>query len=252
MIKQQAYWAGNLKLLRTRKNISQQHLADLLGINRSKITAQESGKTKNPRLEDLILISSFFRIDLDTFIKTDLAIATEEQLQELEVGNTIDITGKHIRVLPITVDNGNEENMEYIPAKAKAGYRNGFADPEFIAHLPKFTLPELPRGKTIRMFPISGDSMAPIPDGSHIIAQYLEDWSYLKEDTACVLVLKGGAEDIVFKLTSNRIKQKGTLLLRSLNTNYEAFEVPVNEVLEIWSFIGYMSRQLPEIQAAAV
>jgi len=252
MIKQQAYWAGNLKLLRTRKNISQQHLADLLGINRSKITAQESGKTKNPRLEDLILISSFFRIDLDTFIKTDLSVAAEEQLQELEAGNTIDITGKHIRVLPITVDQGNEENMEYIPAKAKAGYRNGFADPEFIADLPKFTLPDLPRGKTIRMFPISGDSMAPIPDGSHIIAQYLEDWSHLKDDTACVLVLKGGAEDIVFKLASNRIKQKGTLLLRSLNTSYAAFEVPVNEVLEIWSFIGYMSRQLPEAQTVAV
>jgi transcriptional regulator with XRE-family HTH domain len=252
MVKQPTYWGSNLKLLRTRKNISQQHLATLLEVNRSKITAQESGKTRNPRLEDLVLIAAFFRIDLDTFIKTDLSAATEEQLLEMEAGNTIDITGKHIRILPITVDQGNEENMEYIPARAKAGYRNGFADPEFIAGLPKFTLPDLPRGKTIRMFPISGDSMEPIPDGSHIIAQYLEDWSHLKDNTACVLILKGGAEDIIFKLVSNRIKQQGTLLLRSLNANYDTFEVPVNEVLEIWSFIGYMSRQLPEAVAAAV
>ncbi|RBL91203.1 XRE family transcriptional regulator [Chitinophaga flava] len=249
MMKQPTFWAGNLRTLRIRKKISQQHLADLLGINRNKITAQESGKTRNPRLEDLVLISGFFRIDLDTFIKTDLQQATEEQLAALEAGNTIDLTGKHIRILPITVDNGNEENMEYVPAKAKAGYRSGFADPEFIAGLPKFTLPELPRGKTIRMFPISGDSMHPIPDGSHIIAQYLEDWSYLKDDTACVLVLKGGEEDIIFKLVSNRIKQQGTLLLRSLNSNYDTFEIPINEVLEIWTFIGYLSKQLPEAVA---
>ncbi|WP_212003824.1 LexA family transcriptional regulator [Chitinophaga sp. HK235] len=249
MMKQPTFWAGNLRTLRIRKKISQQHLADLLGINRNKITAQESGKTRNPRLEDLVLISGFFRIDLDTFVKTDLQQATEEQLAELEAGNTIDLTGKHIRILPITVDNGNEENMEYVPAKAKAGYRSGFADPDFIAGLPKFTLPELPRGKTIRMFPISGDSMHPIPDGSHIIAQYLEDWSYLKDNTACVLVLKGGEEDIIFKLVSNRIKQQGTLLLRSLNSNYDTFEVPINEVLEIWTFIGYLSKQLPEAVA---
>ncbi len=248
-MKQPTFWAGNLRTLRIRKKISQQHLADLLGINRNKITAQESGKTRNPRLEDLVLISGFFRIDLDTFVKTDLQQATEEQLAELEAGNTIDLTGKHIRILPITVDNGNEENMEYVPAKAKAGYRSGFADPDFIAGLPKFTLPELPRGKTIRMFPISGDSMHPIPDGSHIIAQYLEDWSYLKDNTACVLVLKGGEEDIIFKLVSNRIKQQGTLLLRSLNSNYDTFEVPINEVLEIWTFIGYLSKQLPEAVA---
>nr|WP_295871398.1 LexA family transcriptional regulator [uncultured Chitinophaga sp.] len=249
MMKKPTFWAGNLRILRTRKKLSQQHLADLLGINRNKITAQESGKTRNPRLEDLVLISDFFRVDLDTFIKNDLQQATEEQLLALDAGNTMDLTGKHIRILPITVDQDNEENMEYVPARAKAGYRSGFTDPEFIAGLPKFTLPELPRGKTIRMFPISGDSMHPIPDGSHIIAQYLEDWSYLKDNTACVLVLKGGEEDIIFKLVSSRIKQKGTLLLRSLNEEYDDFEVPVSEVLEIWTFIGYLSKQLPEITA---
>lgn len=248
-MKKPTFWAGNLKTLRTRKKLSQQHLADLLGINRNKITAQESGKTRNPRLEDLVLISDFFRVDLDTFIRTDLQQASEEQLMELEAGNTVDLTGRHIRILPITVDQSNEENMEYVPARAKAGYRSGFADPEFIAGLPKFSLPELPRGKTIRMFPISGDSMQPIPDGSHIIAQYLEDWSHLKDNTACVLVLKGGEEDIIFKLVSSRIKQKGTLLLRSLNEEYDDFEVPINEVMEIWTFIGYLSKQLPEVTA---
>ncbi|MCW3466289.1 XRE family transcriptional regulator [Chitinophaga nivalis] len=246
MTKQPLYWATNLRLLRTRRKISQQHLSDLLGLNRNKIYAQESGKTRNPRLDDLVLISSFFRIDIDLLVKTDLSALPEEQLLQLETGDNTDLTGRDIRILPITVDNSNEENMEYVPAKARAGYRNGFSDPGFIAALPKFTLPELPRGKTIRMFPISGDSMEPIPDGSHIIAQYLQDWSLLKNNTACVLILKGGEEEIVFKVVGNRIKQDGTLTLHSLNASYHTTTVHITEVLEIWTFIGYMSKQLPE------
>ncbi|WP_142686724.1 XRE family transcriptional regulator [Chitinophaga polysaccharea] len=247
MDKQSLFWAANLKLLRTRKKISQQQLSGLLGLNRNKITAQESGKTRNPRMEDLVLISGYFKIDLDVMIKTDLSSLTEEQLLELEAGNKTDLTGRHIRILPITVDNSNEENMEFIPARARAGYRSGFSDPDFISALPKFSLPDLPRGKTIRMFPIIGNSMEPIPDGSHVIAQYLQDWSHLKDNTACVLVLKGGEEDIVFKVVVNHIKQNGTLSLHSLNSDYEPFTVDIGEVLEIWTFIGFVSKQFPDL-----
>jgi transcriptional regulator with XRE-family HTH domain len=247
MDKQPLFWAANLKLLRTRKKISQQHLSDLLGLNRNKITAQESGKTRNPRMDDLALISGYFKIDLDLLVKTDLSQLPEEQLLELEAGKKVDLTGRHIRILPITVDNSNEENMEFVPARARAGYRSGFSDPAFISALPKFTLPGLPRGKTIRMFPISGDSMEPIPDGSHVIAQYLQDWSHLKDNTACILVLKGGEEEIVFKVVGNHIKQNGTLSLHSLNAQYETVTVAIEEVLEIWTFIGYVSKQFPEL-----
>lgn len=247
MDKQPLFWAANLKLLRTRKKISQQHLSGLLGLNRNKITAQESGKTRNPRMEDLALISGYFKIDLDLMVKTDLSRLTEEQLLELETGNKTDLTGRHIRILPITVNNSNEENMEFIPARARAGYRSGCSDPDFISALPKFSLPDLPRGKTIRMFPIVGDSMEPIPHGSHVIAQYLQDWSHLKDNTACILVLKGGEEEIVFKVVYNHIKQNGTLSLHSLNSGYEPFTVYIEEVLEIWTFIGYISKQFPEL-----
>ncbi|NLR60500.1 helix-turn-helix domain-containing protein [Chitinophaga polysaccharea] len=246
MDKQPLFWAANLKLLRTRKKLSQQHLSDLLGLNRNKITAQESGKTRNPRMEDLVLIAGFFQVDMDLLIKTDLSLLPEAQLEELEAGKKIDLTGRHIRILPITVDEHNEENMEYVPVKARAGYRSGFSDPAFIAALPKFTLPELPRGKTIRMFPITGDSMEPIPHGSHIIAQYLEDWSHLKNNTACVLILKGGEEEMVFKIVGNHIKQNRTLSLHSLNSAYDTTTVHIDDVLEIWTFIGYISKQLPE------
>lgn len=244
MGKQTLYWASNLKWLRNKQQLSQYRLANELGFNRNKITAQESGKTKNPRMEDLVLIADYFQIPIDSFIKTDLSTFPDSELETL-IKKQPDLAGTHIRVLPITVDQQNEENMEYVPAKARAGYRNGFSDPSFIAELPKFTLPDLPKGKTIRMFPISGDSMEPIPSGSHVIAQYQQDWAAIKNNTPCILILKGSEEDIVFKIVGNQIKKNGSFSLQSLNPAYPTTNIPVAEVLEIWTFIGYLSKEMP-------
>ncbi|RAJ76528.1 helix-turn-helix protein [Chitinophaga dinghuensis] len=240
------HWAGNLRFLRKRKNLTQQQLSDATGIKKGRLAAQESGKTKNPRMEDQVRISTYFNITIDHLIKTSLSDLTAEQLYEMETTSSLDITGRHIRVLPITVNTDNEENMEFVPVKAQAGYRRGFNDPEFIANLPKFTLPGLPREKTIRMFPVSGDSMLPIPDGSHVIAQYVDDWSLIKQDMPCVVILKE-EDDILFKMVDNTMKHDGTLRLHSLNPAFKPFRVNANEVLEIWKFIGYVSREMPAI-----
>ncbi|RAJ06566.1 helix-turn-helix protein [Chitinophaga skermanii] len=243
------YWSSNIKFLRKRKNLTQLQLASLLGFTRTKISAHEGGKTKNPRLEDIVAVSKSFNISIDHLLLTDLSALPAEEVFKIETATTIDISGQKIRVLPITVNDANEENMEFVPAKAKAGYRTGFSDPEFITNLPKFSLPGLPKDKTIRMFPVSGDSMLPIPDGSHVIGQYVDDWLHLKNNTACILVLKGGEEDIIFKLVENRVKKDGTLVLSSLNELYEPYAVNVHEVLEIWKFIGYVSREMPALSA---
>jgi len=238
------HWAGNLRFLRKRKGLTQQQLADATSIKKGRLAAQESGKTRNPRMEDLVRIATYFNLPIDRLIKTDLSALSADELYELETAAPLDITGKHIRVLPITVNHDNEENMEFVPVKAKAGYSRGFSDPEFIASLPKFSLPGLPREKTIRMFPVSGDSMQPIPDGSHVIAQYVDDWTVVKNDTPCVVVLKN-EDDILFKLVDNTMKLDGTLRLHSLNPSYKPFKVNANEVSEIWKFIGYVSREMP-------
>ncbi|MFB6454255.1 XRE family transcriptional regulator [Chitinophaga sp. Hz27] len=237
------HWAGNLRFLRQRKSLTRQQLSDATGIKISRLAAQETGKTRNPKMEDQVRISTYYNISIDHLIRTDLTTLTDEQVYELETAGPLDITGKHIRVLPITVNSNNEENMEFIPLKAQAGYTQGFNDPEFIAALPKFTLPGLPREKTIRMFPVSGDSMLPIADGSHIIAQYVDDWSLIKKDVPCVVVLK--EDGIVFKLVDNTMKMDGTLRLHSLNPLFEPFRVNASEVLEIWKFIGYVSKEMP-------
>ncbi|ATL48693.1 DNA-binding protein [Chitinophaga caeni] len=241
---QQLYWSSNLRFLRKRQGISQQQLANILQLSRGKIHAQESGKTKNPRLEDMVHIARYFGIPLHLFATENLSAYDETTLVELLLKQH-DIHGQKIRVLPITVDHDNEEYREFVPVQAQAGYRSGYNNPEFITSLPKFSLPGLPREKTIRMFPISGDSMLPIPSGSHVIAQYVDDWTSIKNNSACILVLGGTGQDIVFKMVENNIKTMGSLTLHSLNPIYNSYKVDISEVLEIWSFVGYISKELP-------
>jgi len=67
------------------------------------------------------------------------------------------------------VDDNNENLIEVVPTKASAGYLAGYLagydDLEYIEQLQKIKLPFLPTGKH-RAFPIKGDSMLPMKDGS--------------------------------------------------------------------------------------
>lgn len=53
-----------LKLLRKEKNLSQQELADRLGISKSSINMYERGE-RQPNFETLELIADFFNVDID-------------------------------------------------------------------------------------------------------------------------------------------------------------------------------------------
>lgn len=236
MKKQNVFWGTNIKRLRLRKKMSQEDLAEKLGISRVKLATHESGKTINPPVEDLLNFSTFFSISVDTLLKTDLSRFSELHIRELEAGNDFYATGTKIRVLATTVDKQNNDNTELVHEKAKAGYRSGYSDPEFIAELPRFTLPGLSGHTKHRMFPISGDSMLPYPDGCYIVSEYVEDWLSLKDDTLCILILKSGGADFVFKQVENRIKKERKLLAKSLNPLYQPYEIPVSDILEIWRY----------------
>jgi transcriptional regulator with XRE-family HTH domain len=245
MKEQKVFFSGNIRFLRERKKQTQEHMANILGISRSKLNALESGQTKAPQPEDFLNFSEYFKISVDTLLKVDLSKMGELKLRQLEAGNDIYMTGSKLRVLAISVDKNNRENLEYVPIKAKAGYRAGFNDPEYIANLPKFFLPNLPKGATFRMFPTTGDSMLPIPEGSDIVCRYLENWANLKPRTLCIAVLKG-EQDFVFKQVT--LQEKG-LLMESLNKTYKSYAVPISEVLELWEFYSYQTREIPDAQS---
>lgn len=171
--------------------------------------------------------------------------AAKWKLGKLEAGNDVYTTGRKIRVLAISTDKQNNENIEYVPVKARMGYRNGYNDPEYIATLAKFSLPNLPKNKTFRIFPSTGESMLPLKPGTDLITEYVENCEKLK-DTPCVLILKSAGTDFVFKCVTFQRKERN-FLLRSLNEGeFPPYTVPADEVLEVWKYFRHIENELPK------
>ncbi len=237
------FFATNIKFLRNRRGRTQDDVASALGLKRSTLSGYENSVAE-PGIELLVAFSRYFSIAVDTLLKIDLTKLSRSQLGELERGFDAYLSGTGIRVLATTVDSSNNENIELVPEKAKAGYMTGYADPEFIGELPVFKLPFLSPSRKYRTFQLKGDSMLPIPDKAWVTGEYLQVWLDIVDGNAyIVFTLDDG---IMFKIVENRIRQEGRLHLYSLNPVYEPYSVHISEVREIWRFVNFISEQLPD------
>jgi transcriptional regulator with XRE-family HTH domain len=237
------YFTSNIKFLRKRRSRTQDDVAAALNLKRSTLSGYENGVAQ-PGIDILVSFSGYFNISIDTLLKIDMTRLSESQLGELERGYDAYVKGSNLRVLTTTVNSENRENIELVAEKAKAGYTTGYADPEYIGELPVFQLPFLSSKRKYRTFQLKGDSMLPIPDGSWVTGEFLQDWMNIITGKAyIVFTLNDG---IVFKILENNIRKDGKLVLFSLNPLYEPYEVHINEVKEIWKFVNYISNELPE------
>lgn len=237
------FFAQNIQQLRKRQKISQEEIAQQLGISRSTVNNYENAYAE-PGLKTLVDFSKHFKVSADILLNVNLSEWPENKLQEFESEEERYISGSNLRVVATTVDSSNNDNIELVPQRARAGYTAGYHDPEFIRTLPTFQLPFLSPERKYRTFQISGDSMLPIPDKSYVIGEYVSDWHEVKDGGAYIILTKD--EGIVFKMVYNQIKIRKNFLLRSLNSHYEPYELPVSEVLEMWKFVNYISNQIPE------
>ena len=237
------YFGTNIKLLRKRKGRTQDELSGFLKMKRSTLSGYENAVAQ-PGIDVLIAISEYFNISIDTLVKVDLSNLSESQLGEIERGYDVFVTGARLRVLATTVDTNNDENIELVPEKAKAGYTRGFADPEYIKELPVFKLPFLSKEKKYRTFQLNGDSMLPIPDKAWVTGEFVQDWQHIKNGDACIILTIN--EGVVFKIIENNITDSKSFKLYSLNPIYEPFDLNINEIREIWKFTNYISNEIPE------
>ncbi len=237
------YFTSNIKFLRKRRGRTQDDVATVLNLKRSTLSGYENGVAQ-PGIEILVSFSRYFNLSIDTLLKIDIPNLSESQLGELERGYDAYLKGSNLRVLTTTVGADNVENIELVPEKAKAGYTTGYADPEYIEELPRFRLPFLSEKKKYRTFQLKGDSMLPIPDGSWVTGEFVQDWREIISGKAYVVFTIN--DGIVFKVVENSLKTDGKLVLYSLNPIYEPYEVHINEVKEIWKFVNYISSELPD------
>jgi len=229
------FFAENIKFLRKRRRKSQADLAEQLEITRTTLAGYE--KSVQPPFKVLVKFAEYFNVSIDALIRYKLQELSEFQLSQIEDGFDIDVTGKKLRLLTISVNQDGDENIEMVPLKAQAGYTNSYGDLEFIESLPKFTLPFLPKDKTYRTFQIEGDSMLPIPEGSWVTASYIQNWETIKDGTPCIIVTQ--EDGIVFKVVYKQFEKNQSLLLVSSNRNYKPYELPIGKAVEIWKFETY-------------
>ncbi len=227
--------SSNLKYLRKKKGLTQQQFADAIGIKRSLVGAYEEDRAE-PKYDLLKKIAEYYDFSIDEFINDTINDKWKPKLKA---------QGSNLRVLSISVDKDDNENIELVPVKASAGYLNGFSDPQYIKDLPKFQLP-LPSLKqgTFRAFEIMGDSMLPIQPGSIIIGEYVENWNEVKTGDTYIVISKN--EGVVYKRAGNRFKESKELKLISDNKVYDPYSIPADDILEIWKAKAYFSSSLPD------
>ena len=215
--------ASNIRFLRQLKGLSQEQLADELQVTRSRIGGYEEARNEPP-IDLLIRLSEYFHIAIDALVRGDLKKTNLDGLMKI---------GKNRILFPILLDPDGNNMVELIPLKASAGYVRGYADPEYIERLPQMRLPFLPTGKH-RAFPIKGDSMPPIKEGSFVIGKYLERFDEVKMGQTYIVVTK--EDGLMYKRIMAYHKKEAAFELHSDNKIYQPFKVKAEDVLEIWEY----------------
>jgi len=146
----------------------------------------------------------------------------------------------------VAVNQNDEENVVYVPVKARAGYLDGYGDSEYIETLPSFYMPQLTNG-TYRCFEVQGNSMVrTFFDGDLVFGKYVEDLTDIKDGRVYVIVSKN--DGIVLKRVINRIEERGKLILKSDNKdgNYPTYTIDAEDIMEVWYVTMFASKQMPE------
>jgi transcriptional regulator with XRE-family HTH domain len=236
---------SNIKLLRKKVGKSQEEMAGIFGLTRSSYSGYENG-VADPGIDTLIQVSDYFKVPLDALMRKDFSLLTDAEWDSIEKGLYADVQGKHLRILTQLVTEDDEDLIEMIPIKASAGYTAGYADPEYLKVLPTFSLPFLSKNQKYRSFPIVGDSMPPVVEGSFVVAEFIQNWMSIKNGTPCIVVTED--EGIVFKIVNNFLSDSQSFQLCSTNPMYSPYLVHANSILEIWKFVNYISPELPDVR----
>lgn len=209
----------NIRALRKSLGMTQDQFARELNIKRSLIGAYEEGRAE-PRIDLLCRMAEMGNLSVEVLAGRRPSAGNARSLDESS-GNTI----------------------ELVPVKAAAGYLNGYADPDFVNELPRFSLPVLSHGN-YRAFEISGDSMLPLESGTIVVGEYVHDLNGIRNGKTYVLVTRN--EGVVYKRVFNYVSESGKLFLVSDNRQYAPYQIDAGEVLEIWSAKAYISLNFPE------
>ncbi|MGN7787383.1 helix-turn-helix domain-containing protein [Niabella sp. 22666] len=269
------FFGQNLKFLREKNNWKQSQMIDLVGVKASTWGMWENEKSY-PNFLDLLKISNYFGVKETELIHSDLSNAhlnekngstenaenahlnahpfahlnSENDHQKLSTKKLETPVIKYevkevIRPVMVTVDHQGRENIVMVPVKARAGYLNGYGDPEFVQSLPAYRLPNL-RNNVYRMFEVEGLSNYPtLHDKDIVIGSFVDHARLIRDDRMHVVVTKD--HGVVIKRVLNRVEKDGKLILKSDNYQdrhlYPPLVLNPEDVLEVWYAEMRLTRQ---------
>lgn len=237
--KTMTYLALNMRWKRKSLGWTQEELAERLGVGRSVIGSYEEGRAE-PRNAVLMALARLFDCTIEDLLQAD------GEAGQWGPSLTSRVSGDSLRILTVGVeDSGGKEQISLVPEQAAAGYLQGHRDADYVARLPAFRLPvpELSSERTYRLFQIKGDSMLPVPDGSYVVAEFAADWRSIRAGQCAVVLSRG--EGLVYKRIYPALAE-GYLELRSDHPAYKPYRISLDQVMEMWKVLGYLSFRLPD------
>lgn len=142
-------------------------------------------------------------------------------------------TSHNTAPLFITLDESEEESILMVNEKASAGYAQNILDKEWYRELPSMKLPLAAyRNATYRGFKVEGDSMVPaIHPGDWVIGKSVPSMAELNYGKIYIVVL---CDAVVVKQVLRGGQKENTIVLQSVNTEYEDLLVTANDIQELW------------------
>jgi transcriptional regulator with XRE-family HTH domain len=275
------FFANNLAFLRKKRGMTQAEVANSLNLKRNTFSNYETTHSE-PDLDTLRKIASFFDISIDQLVNADLTkdnlieykeekegkegkeknpktsisgnltaarrpylLPADEDLPQPMAGNDKLMPYSRFQAPKIiTIDSRGEENIIFVPVRARAGYLLGYGDAQFIQSLPAYRLPGYTNG-TFRIFEVEGHSMFPtLQDGDRVISRW-SDIADVRDDRVYVLVTR--TEGVLIKRLINRYNE-GKMIVKSDNNHAGEFPtlvLDIDEIAEIWYVVERWTRQLP-------
>ncbi|SDM25686.1 Helix-turn-helix [Catalinimonas alkaloidigena] len=279
---------ANLRFLRKQHKLTQQKLADRIGIKRSLLGAYEEGRAE-PREEYVARMAEVFGVDFVQLMTRDLtggnppplpgsvptrhhddahrshhaapvrnmpappkpspttytavkpappkpepAAPTPRSDNGVAVaspkpaasGTNRYAEGREIRMLSVTVDAQQRQQIELVPQAQLRAYETQYADPAFLEGLPKMQLPSLEGGDVYRAFEL---------DAVVVVGRYVRNW-YSLQAKPYVLLTRGGR--VHQAVLDNQIAETGCVQVGNEAT-------PVESILEIWEPVRWISDRPP-------
>ncbi|WP_420581980.1 helix-turn-helix domain-containing protein [Reichenbachiella sp.] len=250
------YLSKNIKWLRERENMTQTALGERVGVTRQQIAAYESDKPNGtPPFKSILKLSEIFNIPLDALAKVDiekeggdlnvtfrrdLNVKKDEKSTYFQKNVRLDSQSVSEPIEVVTVNQYGDPNIIQLDIHAQAGWPSNVDNKAFYEDLPAFTLPGKEwRNNSFIYIEIKGDSMHPtIYNGDWIIAKKISDYRHIREGYVHIVLTNEG---INCKRVLNRVDKRGSLVLKSDNSEYPTYQEPLDNVLSLYEAVCKMS-----------